>query len=402
MGEKNHKRQQIIIQAICLILSFTLWLYISNVESPVRTYTLDKVPVEILNADVLKNSGLVLEPDQKVYVDLKLEGPSSDVYSVKREQFKITADLQSYALKKGENSIPVEIVDYPSNVNIKNDGFLRVTITVDEYITKTVPVKSDLNITAKQGYYYAEPKLSETTAVVSGPSKLIDSVVKVAAKGEYLNLDSDYVGKAGLSPVDSNNNTVANVDVSPAYVDVSIIVRQLKPVKIKVVTTGSLQGDYSIKSITPESEYVELKGDSSVVEKISSVETEAVDLSKITGTTDVTVKLKFPDGVTSSTEEINVKVEIEKNISKTMIVPVTVKLLADGLKSSLNKNEVNVTVKGSESSINKLTADMLKAELDLSDLKEGVYELTPKVTMENLSDVNVADVNKVTVTITKG
>ncbi|MEQ8153643.1 MAG: CdaR family protein [Clostridiaceae bacterium] len=402
MGEKNHKREQIIIQAICLILSFTLWLYISNVESPVRTYTLDKVPVEILNADVLKNSGLVLEPDQKVYVDLKLEGPSSDVYSVKREQFKITADLQSYALKKGENSIPVEIVDYPSNVNIKNDGFLRVTITVDEYITKTVPVKSDLNITAKQGYYYAEPKLSETTAVVSGPSKLIDSVVKVAAKGEYLNLDSDYVGKAGLSPVDSNNNTVANVDVSPAYVDVSIIVRQLKPVKIKVVTTGSLQGDYSIKSITPESEYVELKGDSSVVEKISSVETEAVDLSKITGTTDVTVKLKFPDGVTSSTEEINVKVEIEKNISKTMIVPVTVKLLADGLKSSLNKNEVNVTVKGSESSINKLTADMLKAELDLSDLKEGVYELTPKVTMENLSDVNVADVNKVTVTITKG
>lgn len=402
MGEKNHKREQIIIQAICLILSFTLWLYISNVESPVRTYTLDKVPVEILNADVLKNSGLVLEPDQKVYVDLKLEGPSSDVYSVKREQFKITADLQSYALKKGENSIPVEIVDYPSNVNIKNDGFLRVTITVDEYITKTVPVKSDLNITAKQGYYYAEPKLSETTAVVSGPSKLIGSVVKVAAKGEYLNLDSDYVGKAGLSPVDSNNNTVANVDVSPAYVDVSIIVRQLKPVKIKVITTGSLQGDYSIKSITPESEYVELKGESSVVEKISSIETEAVDLSKITGTTDVTVKLKFPDGVTSSTGEINVKVEIEKNISKAMIVPVTVKLLADGLKSSLNKNEVNVTVKGLESSINKLTADMLKAELDLSDLKEGVYELTPKVTVENLSDVNVADVNKVTVTITKG
>ncbi|MEQ8199081.1 MAG: CdaR family protein [Clostridiaceae bacterium] len=402
MGEKNHKREQIIIQAICLILSFTLWLYISNVESPVRTYTLDKVPVEILNADVLKNSGLVLEPDQKVYVDLKLEGPSSDVYSVKREQFKITADLQSYALKKGENSIPVEIVDYPSNVNIKNDGFLRVTITVDEYITKTVPVKSDLNITAKQGYYYAEPKLSETTAVVSGPSKLIGSVVKVAAKGEYLNLDSDYVGKAGLSPVDSNNNTLANVDVSPAYVDVSIIVRQLKPVKIKVITTGSLQGDYSIKSITPESEYVELKGESSVVEKISSIETEAVDLSKITGTTDVTVKLKFPDGVTSSTGEINVKVEIEKNISKAMIVPVTVKLLADGLKSSLNKNEVNVTVKGLESSINKLTADMLKAELDLSDLKEGVYELTPKVTVENLSDVNVADVNKVTVTITKG
>lgn len=119
MDQKSSKKRQIIIQLICLVLSFGLWLYISNVENPVTTYSLDKVPVELINETALNNSGLTLSPNQNVYVDLKLEGPRSELYSIKRDQFKVTVDLGDYVLKKGENSVPVEIVDYPDNINIK-------------------------------------------------------------------------------------------------------------------------------------------------------------------------------------------------------------------------------------------------------------------------------------------
>ncbi|MBL4933856.1 YbbR-like domain-containing protein [Clostridium paridis] len=401
MDQKVSKRQQIIIQIICVILSFGLWLYISNVESPVRTYTLEKVPVEILNEGTLKNSGLVLEPNQKVYVDLKLEGPSSEVYSVKKEQFKITADLESYALKKGQNNVPVEIVDYPSNINIKNDGFLRVTILIDQLETKTISIKNELNISTRKEYYAGEPTLSANKGTISGPSKYVNSVASLVAKGDFLNLDKDFSTSVKLVPVDSSNNTVENINIEPANIDVTIPVRQLKPIKVNVITTGNLPSGLSLKSILPENEYIELQGNEGVIDNIASIDTEAIDLSKITSSGSVTVNLKFPNGVTSQTKAVNVDIQLEKIISKDIMVPITVKSLGDGLASSLNKTQVKVTISGLESNINKITPDMFKGEIDLSSLGEGTYDLTPKITSSNSNNITISPPEKVTVVITK-
>ncbi|MDD7795949.1 CdaR family protein [Clostridium sp. 'White wine YQ'] len=401
MDQKVSKKQQIIIQIICVILSFGLWLYISNVESPVRTYTLEKVPVEILNEGTLKNSGLVLEPNQKVYVDLKLEGPSSEVYSVKKEQFKITADLESYALKKGQNNVPVEIVDYPSNINIKNDGFLRVTIVIDQLETKTISVKNELNISTRKEYYAGEPTLSVNKGTISGPSKYVNSVASLVAKGDFLNLDKDFSTSVKLVPVDSSNNKVENINIEPANIDVTIPVRQLKPIKVNVITTGNLPSGLSLKSILSEDEYIELQGNARVIDNIASIDTEAIDLSKITSSGSVKVNLKFPDGVTSQTKEVNVDIQLEKIISKDILVPVTVKSLGDGLASSLNKTQVKVTISGLESNVNKYTPDMFKGEIDLSNLAEGTYDLTPKITAGNSNNITISPQEKVTVVITK-
>lgn len=40
------KDSTLIVKLICLLLSFGLWLYISNVENPVRTYEIKNIPVE--------------------------------------------------------------------------------------------------------------------------------------------------------------------------------------------------------------------------------------------------------------------------------------------------------------------------------------------------------------------
>ena len=148
-------KQKVIVQLVCVLLSFGLWIYVTNIENPIKSYELNKVPVEIKNSDNLKSSGLTLSPNQNFYVNLKIEGSSQDLFSIDKEDFKISVDLNELVLKKGENKVMVRIEEAPQDIKIKNSTGLTIRINTEEYKTKEVPVKSKINVISKSGYYVA-------------------------------------------------------------------------------------------------------------------------------------------------------------------------------------------------------------------------------------------------------
>ena len=186
MDNWNNK-QKVIVQLVCILLSLGLWIYVTNIENPIKSYELNNVPVEILNSDSLKDTGLALAPNQNFYVKLKVEGNTQDLFSIDKSDFKITVDLSEFVLKKGENKIAVNIKEAPSTVKIKNSSGLTITVNTEEYSTKEVPVKSEINVISKSSYYVATPVFSPETVVVSGPESLVNKVTKVIAEGEESN-----------------------------------------------------------------------------------------------------------------------------------------------------------------------------------------------------------------------
>ncbi len=50
MDNWNNK-QKVIVQLVCILLSLGLWIYVTNIENPIKSYELNNVPVEILNSD---------------------------------------------------------------------------------------------------------------------------------------------------------------------------------------------------------------------------------------------------------------------------------------------------------------------------------------------------------------
>ena len=44
-------KQKIIIQLVCVLLSLGLWIYVTNIDNPIKSYELKNVPVEILNSN---------------------------------------------------------------------------------------------------------------------------------------------------------------------------------------------------------------------------------------------------------------------------------------------------------------------------------------------------------------
>ena len=144
MDKKSNKK--IIVQLVCVILSFALWLYINNVENPVKESTIKNVPVEFVNVESLTNSNLSLVDDEEYTVDVNISGPSNQIYTITKDDFKLKVDLSQYALKQGENTIPVEVVDYPEGINIKNTKSLAVKVKIEACVEKEINLESMVDV----------------------------------------------------------------------------------------------------------------------------------------------------------------------------------------------------------------------------------------------------------------
>ena len=148
MDKGNEKRG--VVQLVCVLLAFCLWLYVTSIENPNKSSEIKDIPVDIINSEVLRESNLALSPNQNFTVNLRVEGPANAVYSAKVADFKVTADLGTYVLKKGENNVPVRVVNYPQDVNVMNTGVLSIKINVEEYTEKYVNVVSKVDTFLKK------------------------------------------------------------------------------------------------------------------------------------------------------------------------------------------------------------------------------------------------------------
>lgn len=398
-------KQKLIVQLVCILLSLGLWIYVTNIENPLKSYELNNVPVEILNSDSLKDAGLALSPNQDFYVKLKIEGNAQELFSIDKSDFKITVDLSEFVLKKGENKIAVNIKEAPSSVKIKNSSGLTITVNTEEYSTKEVPVKSEINVISKSSYYVATPVFSPETVVVSGPESLVNKVTKVIAEGEESNAVKTIVKNYIMLPVDDNGNEVTGVQLSQKWVEATIEINEGKTVPIKINTTGTLPNGLRLKSISSDITEIGITGPGEILSNVSEIGTEVIDLSGIKDSTTVEVALGIPDGISIHNGESSIKVNIlvDKVQTKEFTIPYSiVGTTAEGLTIVPSLDKVTITVSGYADVLDNLTEANFTAELDVSEYtEEGEYTKVPTVNLVDIENVNIDSVSEVKLTISK-
>lgn len=222
----------LIVKIICLLLSVVLWLYISNVENPLRTYELKGIPVELTNEDSLVDSKFAIVNKQPFTVDLKLEGPSSEILKVKKEDFKIVADMSAYALKVGENTIPVQIMSYPENITIKNNGMLGIKVNLEELTQKELTISSKVKVTYKENIYEKEQNINPKTVTITGGKSSVDKVTDAILTGEEKDVDKNKQGDYNIQFIDSFGNAVSNIESNIKTAKLSITVTNGKTVQL--------------------------------------------------------------------------------------------------------------------------------------------------------------------------
>ncbi|MBD7913272.1 MULTISPECIES: CdaR family protein [Clostridium] len=393
----NGNEKSLIIKLICILLSFVLWLYISNVENPTRTSDIKDVPVEIVNTEVLDSSNLCISPDQSFVVDVKLEGPANDIYSVKKNDFNIKADLSSYALKKGENNIPVQIESYPQGLTIKNIGVLAVKVNIENKVEKEVSVYSAVKTTFKNGITKSSVDVKPNKVKVSGPESAVNKVAKVALKGEKLDIEENINEKFNLVAVDAQGNEVKGVNVSENEGILAIEVGNQKDVTIKPTYTGKLSSNLTLESTVLSKEKVTIIGNYDEISNIDSIETEPIDLASINNNEDIKIKLKLPSGImlASGQNYVVATIKVKDNTVTKSIDGVQVNLI--NKKEGTLKYEVpniSVEVSGTQEALNSITAANISATASVGDITEaGEKEVPIEVNIVN-ADNNIKVISK--------
>ncbi|MGL5353588.1 MAG: CdaR family protein [Clostridium sp.] len=403
MDDKD-KKERIIVPIICLLMSTVLWFFVSNVENTIRKYDLNKVPVQLLNVETIKDSKLILSPNQEFYIDLKLEG-RNDIYKLKREDFKITVDVSEYALKKGSNKMQVNIEESPDDITIKNSNSLNVIITLEEISEKTISIKSEISVTAKEGYFVAPPEINPKEVKIVGASSLVSRVDAVVVRGEVNGAVEDVMGSYALIPVDSLGKEVEGVDLKTKYADVVIKVSKGRSIPVKINTMGELPSDLKLKSIEGSRKTCEIIGLKSALDQITELQTETIDLSKISDNQELTVKIIIPESVRGSQgdEYMTVKINVIKKITKDFNITFTTKGAIEGVTSKPTKETIGIKVTAFEDQMALITPEKIKVEFNLESFKEtGTFEGTPIITLVGLdSSITAVPIEKISFNVKK-
>lgn len=397
-------KQKVIVQLVCLLLSIGLWIYVTNIENPIKSYELGRVPVEIKNVDSLKDAGLALAPNQEFYVNLKIEGNSQDLFRVDKSDFNISVDLSEFVLKNGENKIAVNIESVPSTVKIKNSNGLAITVNTEAYATKEVPVKSKINVMSKSSYYVATPVFSPETIVVSGAESLVNNVTKVVAEGEESNAVKTIIKDYIVIPVDEDDNEIKGVQLSQKWAEATIQINQGKTVPIKINTTGILGKGLKLKSISSTITEIGITGSEAVLNSINEIETETINLSEITDSTNIDVALGIPDGILIHNGEnsITVNIVLEKVKTREFTIDYSMKGKQEDITIVPDNNKVTITVSGFEDVLNSLTEANFTAELNVSEYTEdGEFSKAPTVSLVGVDNVNIDTIGEIKLTVTK-
>lgn len=401
----NKEKNRLVIPVICLLLSIGLWVYVTNVENKIRTTEISKIPVELINTEALTSSKLALTPNQELYVTLKVEGNTSDINKIKKSDFKVQVDLSEYAWKKGENKVPVSIVDYPITVSIRNTNTLTVSVKIEDMVEKTMPITSDIIVTPRQGYFASVATIDPKEVKVTGAESVVTRVSSLVVSDNKEDVFENVVGSYDIKPLDEDGNEVLGVLLSEKSANVEIKVSKGKSVKVNVVTTGQLPNGLKLKSIESNKKFVEILGPKEILDTISEVNSTPLNLSSINESKDVSLGIVIPEGSKLSQGEdyITVKVNVIKFATKDFNIKYSITGGIEGVKVTPAKDTIKVTISGYENELGNVTADNIKASIDVSAFKEdGSFEQEPKVTLQGLDEsFGIVSVEKIAFTVTK-
>lgn len=436
--DKQVKKKKFLVQGLCLLLSFGLWVYINASANPVGQKTIKNVPVQILNTDILAKNGLALVPNEKLTVNVNITGQNESIYNSTANDYKVELLLANNQLTVGNNWVTAQVVSSPPGVSVTSQ-FIKVNLKLEAFIKKQMTVQSNIDVQTNQGVYVKNITLSPEVVTIEGAQSAVDSVDKVVAEGSIQNVNRNSSITANLVALNSNGQKLTDVDIYPATVTANINTENGKLVPINVVTTGTAQNGINIKSITPDVKNIEVVGSNEALAKISAINTVAINLSQVSENNTVTANLELPSGITVPSGKNSVMVSIQianennqensnnnensqnnnnnnsnnnnnnnnhnnnnnnqnsNEVEKTLTVPITITGEKSGYKYELSTTSAQVVLKGNSSSINSINLAGLISPIDVSNIDS---KSTVKLNVNAGNGISVVSVNPEQITIT--
>ena len=378
--------QKTTLLFLSLALAVTIFIVI---DQKLIVYTESSAEIIAdLSVDVIYNEEAYVVEGIPDSVDITLIGKRSELMFAKQaSNHQVTIDLTGLA--PGTHRVPIEYKQaLPSITHSVNPSVATVVIypKVSEIKNLSVDVLNEEVLSER--FIISNLRVSSDTVIVKGAEKDLEEVAVVKALVDLKNLTSADIGETIIKGVPivayDSQGQIVRVEIEPNRVDATMRVDSpSKEVPIRVRPIGKVGFGQAISTIELSENQVEIFGSEEVLADINYVEVE-IDVEGITEDREFRVDLRSPVGVrTMSLSSVTVNVTLgeatEKEISGINIEYRN--LNPDYSVQGLTETDVQVVVgvQGVASVVDEITAEDIRAFLDLAGLEPGEHEVEVKV-----------------------
>lgn len=396
-------------------------VYISLVLAFVTFILIDRKVVVLVETEaiVIPNQTVVAEYNEESFVvdgipetaDIILMGRKSDLYLAQQlGDHSVSLDLSGLGV--GTHKVNLKYTNSISSLTYKLDPS-SVTVVIYPIVREFRTVTTDIINTDKLGekLLVSSVTLDRDEVIIKSHAQKLETVASVKAIVDVNALSATSAGTYTLENVklvayDDKGTEIKDVEILPETLTATVVISSpSKTVPIKIVPIGEVASGSAIASINSSVTKVTVYAEEAVLATIDNIEVN-IDVNGLNADKTYQTSIEKPLGVRSISEKnVTVKVTMEKEASKEFEnIPIELKNLGSNLKAfgkTENDTKVTVIVKGTSSLLNALTAADIKAYVDLTDLKEGEWEVGVTVTGNDLKLSYTPKTQKVKIIITK-
>jgi YbbR domain-containing protein len=382
---------------LALALSLGLWVYVTMRNNPDISQTLSGRPVEVRG---LANGSTLVT--QLPLVDVTVSGPTTLVQTPTKP-VAAYVDLANAPAMRGQR-LPVK-VELPRGVELVAVNPSEVVVDVEPIIAREYPVQVAVPVGLPADQRLEQPTIEPKSVTISGPRSIIGDIARVVVRPELGGNPDDLARGARPIPLDIAGREVTSprMEINPASVVVTLPARTLrssKTVPVRYSIVGQPAAGYQIGSIQTTPAQVNIVGDADLLQRVTALETEPIDITDRRQSLNQTVPLRVPTGVTA--EQPNVLVDvgiapIEARVRLTLnVIPTG---YAPGLRVQVVPGTVDVTLKGPVPRIQEIDVGALRAEVRLQGYGPGTHVLPAQVIGPGLDRLEVVELQPARVTV---
>jgi YbbR domain-containing protein len=371
----------VALAVVALVAAVALWVAVTDAENPkVQRDFQAAIPIKTIDVP----DGLAVASLSQPAVQVRVSAPEDAFKRLSVANFSAQVDLTGVHDNKSSQIVLVEVVGEP-DVDIVQVTPAFVDVTLENETSKDVPVKVNRTGSLPQGFSVTSTEANPAKVTVTGADSLVQFVQSADVDVNVTGLRASLQRQSLLTARDASGADVPRVNIEPASAEVHMTVvpqdtRIVLPVVVQ--TQGSVADGYNINSVTPDPQTVEVSGPLDILQGLTSLTTEAIDVSGAKADLTRSVHLRLPANVDASRDSVNVTIRVAPaQGTKAVIVAPELTDVPSDLQAVPQTTALTIRISGDVPVLNSIAPGSVKATVSLAGKTEGVQTLTPQITL---------------------
>ena len=297
---------QIDLKILALISAVVLWFIVITVENTVYKFP-EKIDVAIINLG--KNLNL---EEALPSVDVILRVDKEDLEKITKNDLEVYVDLSD--IEAGEQTVKIEASSKSVQAQVLKVEPDEVTLKISPIIEKEVEVRIIVEGEVAEGYKIESSEGETDKVIIAGVQHIIDEIEYVEAKLILDETQTENIKQTVILAIPESQGFLPDlVTITPEEMVVSAEITsstQQKQVTVipKFINENDRSAFKDMITVTPEN--INVEGDESSLSQISSIETEAIEISSLIKNRSVEIGLSLPDGISLVDPEQKIEIKI--------------------------------------------------------------------------------------------